>query len=154
MKPAYVLIMAAAGFVLLFVFLNWTVLGAPITVTFGFARPTVPLGLILLGITLILLAVFLVSLLRVQLRLVSMHRRHDAELRSHRSLAENAESSRLAELRQYLQQELAALREEQARMEQRLQESITVTGNTLSACVGEVDERLERHFPERESRQP
>ncbi len=103
-KPAYVLIVAIAVIILLFVALNWQLLGTPLTVSFGIARPTMPLGLLLLGFTLVLAALCLLSLLRVQLRMVSLHRQHAAELRTHRELAENAEASRLQELRQYLQQ--------------------------------------------------
>jgi hypothetical protein len=153
-KPAQVLIVVAAALVLLFLGLNWGLLGAPMAVSFGFAHVTLPFGLVLLGFALLLLAVFLWALLRVQLTLLSTHRRHTAELRSQRELVEQAESSRLTELRQYLQTELAGLREEQRRSEQRLHEEILSTGNALSACVGEIDERLERHFPAPPAQQP
>jgi len=154
LKPAQVLIVVVAAVVLLFVSLNWSLLGTPIAVSFGFAHLTLPLGFVLLGFTLLLVAVLLAVLLRAQLKLLATHRRHSAELRSQRELAENAESSRLTELRQYLQQELAALREEQRGSEQRLREEIVNTGNALSASVGEIDERLERHFPQVPARQP
>ncbi len=154
LKPAQVLIVVVAAVVLLFVSLNWSLLGTPIAVSFGFAHLTLPLGFVLLGFTLLLVALLLAVLLRAQLKLLATHRRHSAELRSQRELAENAESSRLTELRQYLQQELAALREEQRGSEQRLREEILSSGNALSAYVGEIDERLERHFPQASARQP
>lgn len=154
MKPVHVILIVLAAIALLFVILNWQLLGTPITVSFGFARPTVPLGLVLLGMALLVVATFLLALLRLQLQLVSMHRRHAAELRSHRELAEQAENSRIHELRQYLEQEISALRQEQRHIEERLQESITTSGNALSACVGEIDERLERHFPVAASQRP
>jgi DNA anti-recombination protein RmuC len=85
---------------------------------------------------------------------LAAHRRHAAELRSQRELADNAEGSRFNELRQYLQQELAALREQQRLSEQHLHEELAATANSLSACVGEIDERLERHFPSPPGQQP
>jgi hypothetical protein len=139
---------------LVFVILNWSLLGTPAGISFGFAHVTMPLGLVLLGLALLLVAVFFGLLLRVQLRLLATHRRHSDELRSHRQLVESAEASRYTELRQYLQQELSALREQQRQSEQRLHDELASTANSLSACVGEIDERLERHFPLPPSQRP
>jgi uncharacterized integral membrane protein len=147
MKPANVLTVIVAVLAIAFVILNWSTLGAPQQLSFGFTRVSVPLGLVLLGFTLVLLAVFLGLLLSMQIRLLSAHRRHTAELKTHRELADNAEASRLTELRQYLQQELASLKEAQRLSEQRLREELLATSNSLAASVGEIDERLERHFP-------
>jgi hypothetical protein len=66
----------------------------------------------------------------------------------------NAEVSRFTELRQYLEQELAALKQAQRESEQRLRDEMQNTVNTLSACVGELDDRLERQFPSPPERQP
>jgi hypothetical protein len=153
-KPANLLIAIAAILAIVFVSINWSMLGTSIAVSFGFTRVSVPLGLVLLGFTLLLTAVFFGLALRVQLRLLAAHRRHEGELRSQRELADNAEASRLTELRQYLQQELAALREQQRQSEQRLHDELLATGNSLSASVGEIDERLERHFPAPPAQQP
>jgi uncharacterized integral membrane protein len=153
-KPAYVGAGAVALLALLFVILNWGMLGTAVPVSFGFARLTVPLGAVLLGFALLLLAVFFALLVRVQVGNLAAHRRHSAELRTQKELVENAEASRYTDLRQYLQQELAALREQQLKGEQRLHEELVSTANTLSAYVGEIDERLERHFPSTPAQQP
>jgi hypothetical protein len=115
---------------------------------------SVPLGVVLLGLAIVLIAVFFGLLLSVQFRLMAMHRRHSAELRTQRELVDNAEASRFTELRQYLQQELVSLREAQRASEQRLREEILATSNTLAACVGEIDERLERQWPSAPEQQP
>jgi hypothetical protein len=146
-RPAGAAIALVALLAVVLVVLNWGVLGTPTGISFGFAHVTVPLGLVLLGFALLLLALFFGLLLRVQLRILATHRRHSAELREHRLLVENAEASRYTELRLYLQQELAALREQQRLSEQSLQEQLVSSVNSLSACIGEIDERLERHFP-------
>lgn len=154
MKLTNILIAIAAALVALFLALNWQLLGTPMSVSFGFAHASLPLGIVLCGFAVTLVAIFLFALLRMQVQALSTHRRHSAELRSQRELAENAESSRITELRQFLQQEMAALREEHQRAEQRLHEEILTTGRTLSACVGEIDERLERHFPVEPAERP
>ena len=84
----------------------------------------VPLGLVLLGLAVVLIAVFFGLLLSVQFRLLATHRRHSAELRAQRELVDNAEASRFTELRQYLNQELAALAATQQLSEQHLREEI------------------------------
>jgi hypothetical protein len=153
-KPANLLMAIVAVLAIVFVIMNRGMLGAPTPVSFGFAHVSVPLGLVLLGFTLLLIAVFFGVLLRVQLSVLAAHRRHAAELRAQRELVENAEASRVTELRQYLQQELAAIREQQRQSEQRLHDELVTTANSLSACVGEIDERLERHFPSPPGQQP
>ena len=112
------------------------------------------LGSLLLVFTLLLGGAFAALLVGVQYRHLSLHRRHSAELRSHRELADNAEISRFTELRQYLQQELAQIKETQRQSEQRLRDEMQATQNSLSASIGEIDERLERHFPAAPDQQP
>ncbi|MGA8707628.1 MAG: hypothetical protein WB646_11645 [Steroidobacteraceae bacterium] len=154
LRPAGAAIALVALLAVVLVVLNRGVLGTPTGISFGFAHVTVPLGLALLGFALLLLALFFGLLLRIQLRVLATHRRHSAELRQHRQLVENAEASRYTDLRLYLQQELAALREQQRLSEQRLHDQLVSTVNSLSACVGEIDERLERHFPTPPSQLP
>ncbi len=133
MKPVPVLIWIVAALALLFMVLNWN---TPVSISFGFARAGASLGVVLLVL------------------ILATHRRHSDELRSQRELADNAEASRYTELRQYLQQQLAALAESQRLTEQRLQQEIHNTGNSLSACIGEIDERLERQWPSTRDKQP
>jgi len=150
-KPVPVLIWVVAALALLFMILNWN---TPVSISFGLGRAAASLGVVLLVLIIALGAVFCGLLLAVQLRLMAAHRRHSDELRSQRELVDNAEASRYTELRQYLQQQLAALAESQRLTEQRLQEEIHSTGNTLSACIGEIDERLERQWPSARDVQP
>jgi hypothetical protein len=130
------------------------VLGTQVAVSFIFTRVSVSLGSLLLVLVLLLGGAFAAMLVSVQFRHLGLHRRHSAELRSHRELADNAEISRFTELRQYLQQELAQLQEMQRQSEQRLREEMHSTQNALAAGIGEIDERLERHFPSPPEQQP
>jgi uncharacterized protein HemX len=137
-----------------FAIVNRDTLGTQVAVSFGFTRTSVSLGSLLLVFTLLLGGAFAALLAGVQYRHLGLHRRHAAELRSHRELADNAESSRFTELRQYLQQELAQFSETQRQCEQRLREEMQAAQNSLSASIGEIDERLERHFPSLPEQQP
>jgi uncharacterized protein YlxW (UPF0749 family) len=153
-KPLNILALIATLLIVAFLIVNWSTLGAPIPVSFGFTHTSVPLGALLLGCTLLLAAVFSAWIMRVQFRHLALHSQHAAELRSQRELVSNAEVSRFTELRQYLEQELAALKQAQRESEQRLRDEMQNTVNTLSACVGELDDRLERQFPSPPERQP
>ncbi len=137
-----------------FAVVNRDVFGTPVAVSFGFTRVSVSLGSLLLMLVLLLGGAFAAVLVSVQFRHLGLHRRHSAELRSHRELADNAEISRFTELRQYLQQELAQIQELQRQSEQRLREDMQATQNSLAASIGEIDERLERHFPSPPEQQP
>jgi uncharacterized integral membrane protein len=154
MKVSNALIWAVALLGIVFVILNWSLLGAPTLVSFGFTHVQLPLGLLLLGLAVALSVVCFGVLLTAQLRLLAMHRRHDAELRAQRALAGNAEASRITELQRCLLQELSSLKEASRLSELHLREELQATSNALSACIGVIDERLERHFPAAPERQP
>jgi hypothetical protein len=102
----------------------------------------------------VLAAVLLAYALKVQVNALSDSRRQSEELRRQRELADEAEASRFTELRQYLERELQALKQAQQESEGRLREELVSSTNTLSACIGEVDERLERASPTPPERMP
>jgi uncharacterized integral membrane protein len=154
LKPANVLIGIVAVLAIVFVLINRVMLGTPVQVSFAFTSLSVPLWLVLLGLSMALCAVFFGLLLAAQVRLVATHRKHAAELRAQRELVEKAEESRFTELRQYLEAELASLRETQRASLERLHEEILAANNSLAACIGEIDERLERQWPSAREQQP
>jgi hypothetical protein len=154
LKPANVLIGIVAVLAIVFVLINRVMLGTPVQVSFAFTSLSVPLWLVLLGLSMALCAVFFGLLLAAQVRLVATHRKHAAELRAQRELVERAEESRFTELRQYLEAELASLRETQRASLERLHEEILAANNSLAACIGEIDERLERQWPSAREQQP
>jgi hypothetical protein len=81
-------------------------------------------------------------------------RRQSRELSAQRELADKAEASRFTELRQMLEQEFATLKglggqpgellERLNRLETGLRQDIHDTGNSLSAYIGELEDRLQR----------
>lgn len=145
---------ALAGFTLL----NWTAFMAPTTLSLGFAEVQAPLGLVMLAISVALCALFVVYLLFQQAGALLEARRYAKEMKAQRELADSAEASRLTELRTYFEAEIrrllaqgtAAAHETDARIDrlgQTLQVKIDESTRTLSAYVGEVEDKIDRVLP-------
>jgi uncharacterized integral membrane protein len=147
-----VLALAALG---VFAALNWAAIITPTTLNLGFAEVNAPLGLIMLIATGVVAALFLLYIVFQQAGVIMETRRYAKELKSHRDLADSAESSRFTELRAFLQTELqrieaqtaAAQRETGARidrLEQGLMDKQAEAGRSLSAYLGEIEDKLDR----------
>jgi len=147
-----VLALAALG---VFAALNWTAFITPTTLSLGFAEVNAPLGLIMLIATGVVAALFLLYIVFQQAGVIMETRRYTKELKSQRDLADSAESSRFTELRGFLQAELqrieaqnaAAQRETGARidrLEQGLMDKQAEAGRSLSAYLGEIEDKLDR----------
>ncbi|ADH85422.1 hypothetical protein [Desulfurivibrio alkaliphilus] len=167
---AFILLTATA-----FAALNWPTLVAPTAVSIGVAEFNAPLGLLMFGVLALLTVLFLVFVVYLQTTLMLATRRHAQELQDHRKLATQAETSRFTELRNYLEKELArqseAAENTRAEMLNRLElvenallgrldeaekdllASVEQSGNTLTAYIGELEDRLdtEKRREQRES---
>lgn len=146
------LVLTALG---VFAALNWTAFITPTTLNLGFSEVHAPLGLIMLIATGVVAALFLLYIVFQQAGVIMETRRYAKELKSHRDLADSAESSRFTELRGFLQAELqrieaqnaAAQRETGARidrLEQGLMDKQAEAGRSLSAYLGEIEDKLDR----------
>ena len=148
-----------AGLILLGVFTlaNWNVLNAPTPLSFVAFSLEAPLGLVLLGIILVFLALFVVYVLILRTTMLMDARHYARELQAQQQLAEKAEASRLNDLRSQLDHEFAQLQEtiEKSRtdlgvrvegMEQALRNAIEESGRSLSAYVGEVEDKIDRNL--------
>jgi uncharacterized integral membrane protein len=142
-----VLVVVVLGLLILFTLANWNTFIAPTRLSLVVTEVEAPFGLVMLGFSAVLAAALLWYALRVQIGALTESRRQAEELRRHRELADQAEASRFTDLKQYLERELAALRQAQQDSEQRLRDELAATTNTLSACIGELDDRLERQAP-------
>jgi len=147
-----ILALAALG---VFAALNWPAFITPTTLSLGFAEVHAPLGLIMLIATGVVAALFLLYIVFQQAGVIMETRRFAKELKSQRDLADSAESSRFTELRGFLQTELqrieaqnaAAQRETGARidrLEQGLMDKQAEAGRSLSAYLGEIEDKLDR----------
>ena len=135
--------------------LNWAALSAPASVSLGVASIEAPLGLIMLGLTALLGAVFLAYVFYLHSSVMLEARRHNKEMTAQRELADKAEASRFTELRVFLeaqqQQELAAQKESAAalsarldQLEKALEARAEQSDNGVAAQIGELEDRLER----------
>ncbi len=141
-----------------FTLLNWSAFLAPTTLSLGFAEVQAPLGLIMLGVTGVVSGLFLVYILIQQANVILESRRTAKELKAHRELADKAEASRFTEMRTFLEGELRRLEAQSSagtrelgeridRMDQALQAQLAESTRSLSAYVGEVEDKLDRALP-------
>ena len=138
-----------------FTLANWTALSTPSPLSFVAFHLDAPLGLVLLGILAGFVALFVAYILILRTAMLMDARRYAHEVQAQRKLAEQAEASRLSELRSQLEREFAHLRETTEKshaelgarfegMEQTLKNVIEETGSSLSAYIGEVDDKIDR----------
>lgn len=136
-----------------FTALNWNLFLANSPVSLGVATVHAPLGLVMLGLLLFVVAYFLVYVLYLQSTVLFDARRHAKELQTNRELADKAEASRFTELRSFLEAEQKRRAEQDAAarqtvlarldvLEQALRTSVEQSGNSLSAYIGELEDRL------------
>jgi uncharacterized integral membrane protein len=140
MQLRNVALLIVLGAVAVFAALNWRVIMAPTALSLGFAEVQAPLGLVLLGMLAVLTAIFLLYLVYLQTGVLLETRRHARELQAQRELADQAEASRFSELRTLLEAKIDQL-------DRDLRASIEQSGNSLSAYIGELGDRLDKNRP-------
>jgi biopolymer transport protein ExbB/TolQ len=141
-----------------FIGLNWSEFSAPSTLSLGVAVVQMPLGFVMLAFLLLVVGLFVIYVLYLQASEALRERRIVGELESQRKLADQAEASRIADLRATLEQGMAQLRAAQteatAQLAQQIQ-ALDVAGraalqssnNALSAHLGEIEDRLNKLLP-------
>jgi uncharacterized integral membrane protein len=144
-------ILVAVLLLVVFALANWSVLIAPATLSFLLFQVEGPLGVILLAGMLVLLALFVLYALALRTRSLMESRRQMQELEAQRKLANDAEASRLKELRAAIEREFARLHDtfggfdaRLAQQDQALKRSLDEAANGLAALVGEVDDKIDR----------
>ena len=149
------LIIVLLGVLIAFTLLNWSAFMAPTTLSIAFTTVEAPLGLILLGIATLLTLLFLVYVVYLQSSTLLESRRYGRELQAQREIADQAEASRLMQLRSFLEAELQKLanQTEEAKvgmlsrvdqLEKDLRATVEQSANSLAAYLGEIDDRFER----------
>lgn len=152
-----ILIVLALGALALFTAVNWSAFTTPTTLSVIFASIEAPLGLVLLGIVVLLAALFLIYVVYLQSSVLFETRRHARELHSQRELAEHAEISRIQDLRSFLDTQFKTFSQQTEwsraemsakldRIASELHQSIEQCQNSLAASMAEIDDRLE-HGP-------
>jgi uncharacterized integral membrane protein len=139
----------------IFAAINWQAIIAPVSISLLFSKIDAPLGLILLAVTALLALLFLGFVVYMQSSTLMIRRKLNKELEEQRKLADNAEASRFTELRSFLAGELQKLNTHNNEIGQRIETRIadlettlkwTVeeSGTSLSAYIGELEDRLEK----------
>jgi len=152
-------LLVIALLIVLLAALNWTTLATPTLISLGITSVTAPLGLIMLGLTVLLAILFVAYVLTLQGSVLMETRRHNKEMQVQRDLADKAEASRLAELRASVDAQLQqhALDARTARdnviaridrLEQGLGQRLEQSDNTTAAYLGELEDRLSRGGPQ------
>ena len=154
MKLPTIVLLVLLVVVTLFTALNWTAFTTPTQLSLIVTTIQAPLGVLMLILMGAIISAFLVFIVYLQTSTTFEARRLAKELKSQRELADRAEASRFTELRNFLSQELTALRamsgDSDAKLasrvdaaEQALRTDIEHAGNTLAAYIGELEHRLE-----------
>lgn len=131
-----------------FTLVNWTVLTASTTLSFVAFHVEGPLGVILLGATLLLVLLFVLYVMALRTSMLVESHRLNQELQAQRKLAESAETSRIDALRTQIELEFAQLRGGiDVRLDtvaQSTKQALDESTNSLAALVGEMDDKIDR----------
>lgn len=138
-----------------FVALNWAELSRSTVLNLGVAQIQGPLGLVMLGLLLLASVLFMAYLATIQTSALMQAREYSKELKAQRELADRAEASRFTDLRALIerieadsktrhQQLHDQLHTQLGQLQQDLLARIDASSNGLAACVGELDDRLQR----------
>jgi uncharacterized integral membrane protein len=154
MRPRVIFVTLVLVLLGIFAAANWSLILAPQSLSLVFTRVEAPLGLILL-ITVILLSVWYVILsIGTEVAALLEVKKYAREILALRKQAEDAEASRLTELKKLIQEEFEALHkridERFAQSENTIIDALEKAGNTLAAYIGELEDQItgqDRHPP-------
>ena len=149
------LLILAYAMLAAFATLNWVAIAAPSNLSLGFVDVSAPLGLVMLVFTAAISGLFVLYIVLLQAGVILEARRLTKEVKAQRELADTAEASRFTALRTLLEAELrrieaqgtASHREFGARIEQSergMQDKLAEATTTLSAYLGEIEDKLDR----------
>lgn len=133
MKVKTLVFIALLIFVAFIVYLNWSAMTAPTTLSLLVADIEAPLGMLMLAMVVLMTFVFLSAIVMMQVGFNAERQRLTKALEAQRLLANEAEISRIHALREFLQTSFA-----------HINTTIEESSNSLSASIGEFEDRLER----------
>lgn len=133
MKVKTLVFIALLIFVAFVVYLNLPAMTAPTTLSLLVADIEAPLGMLMLAMVVLMTFVFLSVIVMMQIGFNAERQRLSKALEAQRLLANEAETSRIHELREFLQTSFA-----------HINKTIEESSNSLSASIGEFEDRLER----------
>jgi uncharacterized integral membrane protein len=127
-----------------FFILNWRVFATPATLSFLVTSVDAPIGVVMLSLFALALLV-LASFVGVwQGTLLVEFRRQAKELQAQRALAESAEASRFTELGTLIREQISLSDQRLETAIEALRRELRETENSISATLGEMDDRYRR----------
>jgi uncharacterized integral membrane protein len=135
---------------LAFALLNWAAFTTPATLSVGVTNVQVPVGLMMLAASGLLTALFVGFILYQQAAALVAARQAARNLERQRALAEQAEASRIADLRSYLETAVSKLTNGApgdaalGRLESQLIGRLGEVENALAAQMAEVEDKIDR----------
>lgn len=141
--------------IVVFAAINWSAFTAPTRLSFVVTTVDAPIGLVMLGLVVILSVLFTTWAIALQATAMLEMRRHTKELQAQRELADKAEASRFVDLRSFLAIELQGIAQTVTgartdllarvdHLEGETRSALDDAANSLSAMIGELDDRLQR----------
>jgi len=141
MRARTLLLILAIGLIAAFAAINWVAFTTPTVLSLGLTTFEAPLGLIMLGLTVVTTLAFAGYMAVWQGSILLETRRHAKDLQAQRDLADRAEDSRFTELRSVMQAELVELAARIAATQEGLRTELRDSTNSLAAMFGEMDDR-------------
>lgn len=146
MRGRTVVLVGATVLILVFLLINWRPLATPLALSFLIARVEIPVGIAILGILALAAIAVAISVALWQRSVLADYRTQARELETQRALAASAEASRFTELGTLLRSELAGLDQRLRAAIEELRLEFRQTENSLSATIGELDDRIQRRL--------
>ncbi|MEO5883457.1 MAG: LapA family protein [Caldimonas sp.] len=144
MRIRTVLLVIGIALVAVFAALNWSAFMTETALNLVFARVEAPLGIVMLGVLVAAVLMFLAYMAFWQGNVLLEMRRHAKELQAQRALAEQAESSRLTQLRDAVMADTDRLAVRIDELREGLRAEMREGVNSLAAMLGEMDDRTKR----------
>ncbi|HXD05684.1 MAG TPA: LapA family protein [Burkholderiaceae bacterium] len=144
MRVRTAIVLVFAALVAAFAAVNWSAFLTPTTLSLGVAHVDAPLGLVMLGLVVLVTLGFLAYVVTLRGTALIDARRHAKEMQAQRALAEQAEASRLAELRTAMHAEIDRLEGRIAQAESAFRVELRENVNSLAAMIGQLQDHLDR----------
>ena len=145
-----VVILAIAAFI----FINRRVFSSPAELNFLFGTIEMPIGVVLLGLIAVVILAASVYVGIWQGTILLDYRRQSKELQTQRTLADDAEASRLTELSTLLCDEMSKLEQRLETALEALRHEVRDTENSIAATLGEMDDRIQQSLGQRKDGNP
>ena len=141
MRNRFLLALMSIALVAAFAVLNWQAISAPTAISLGVTSFDAPLGMVLLGLTVIVLLVFIAYMAVWQGQILIETRRQHKALQEQRLLADQAEASRFTELKVSMLAEFEMMRVQLQQSQAVATRELGEHANSLAAMLGEMDDR-------------